>query len=147
MVKKEINKMIYRYRVMIVLIIMKMVKPRALDIMFCLKKKKVKFANKNSINKASEVYKINRTMISRWVKRIKSCIKMNYKRKIFKIPTGKETAQLPFLEREVFKWIIEKCVLGACISEFAIQQKAIELYPMLYANVSETMKQFEASNS
>jgi hypothetical protein len=77
---------------------------------------------------------------------MKSGINMKDKINKFKIQTGKETAQLPQLEREILKLIIDKRQLGACISGFAIQQKAIELYPQLYTNVSETVNEFKASN-
>ena len=85
-------------------------------------------------------------MVSKWIKQLKRGNEMKNKRNTFNIPSGQETAKLPILEREHYKWIIDKRELGACISGFVIQQKAIEIYPKLYANSSETLNEFRASS-
>jgi hypothetical protein len=38
------------------------------------------------------------------------------------------------MENELFKWLVSKRQLGACMSSFALQQMAIEIYKKVYSN-------------
>ena len=110
------------------------------------KDKIINYANFNTITAASNKFKIQRTLISKWVKNSSTEKKIKTKKSRFKHSSNNERAKFPTMEIHLLKWVKDKRDLGACISGFSMQQKAIELFRDSYGNVEETMTEFKASN-
>jgi hypothetical protein len=91
---------------------------------------------------ASQKFGIDRRIISRWCQTIRdynlSGISKD-KRKKFRFKSKKDRAKYVAMENELFKWLVSKRELGACISGFALQQMAIEIFLKVYANTLETL--------
>ena len=96
-----------------------------------LKDKIINYAKSITIPGASNKDKIERTIISKWVKNSLIEKKIKAIKSRFKHSSNNERGQFPTMEMNLLKWIKDKRELGACISGFSMQQKAMELFKLL----------------
>ncbi|CAF0945799.1 unnamed protein product [Brachionus calyciflorus] len=100
----------------------------------------------NSINKCALEFKIDRRIISRWIKKESRIINTKLKRQRFAVTSERNMAMYPVMENQLSNWIYEKRNQGCCITANSIRSKAIELFTTIYKNTDESVTDFQCSN-
>jgi hypothetical protein len=101
--------------------------------------------NKTSINKCAKEFKLDRRLVSRWLKNKKNILETKCKRLRFKAKQSEDRAKFAAMEKKLDEWISENRSRGACLTGLAIKTQARILFNEIYQNTEEAHLEFQAS--
>ena len=81
-----------------------------------------------SVNNMERISKIDRRLISQWLKKREQILDANRKRERYKIPCAKDQAHCAAMEADLFVWYKNLRTLGVCITGDDLRREAILAY-------------------